>query len=580
MKKNCKFIIVMGGVISGVGKGIISSSLGKILKDYGFKVTIAKIDPYLNYDAGTLRPTEHGEVWVTDDGGEIDQDLGNYERFLNQDILKDNNITTGQVYKTVIDKERQGEYLGETVQIIPHIPNEVIRRLKIIATNNDFVVVEIGGTVGDYENVPFLFATKSLEREIGKKNIVNILVTYLFAPNHIEEIKTKPTQQAIKMLTESAGILPDFIVCRAHKKIDKDHKRKIETYANMSADKIVSAPNVENIYQVPMVLEKEKLGEKLLNYFKVKPKVKKIDRSWENKVLQMLNPKKSINIAIVGKYLETGDFVLKDSYISIKEALVHAGAKLNIKVNIDWISAKKIEETNKTDVLKKFDGILVPGGFGNNGVEGKIKAIEYARKNKVPYLGLCYGMQLALIEIARNVCNLKQANTSEISPNCDHKVIDFMPIQQELIKKHQYGGTMRLGAYAAILNPNTKIFKLYQSLSRIDKDKDRIKDITKNKEATYRIGKISKNDCVVLERHRHRYEVNPKYIETFEKKGVVFSSYHHRFDDTNLVESIELKNHPFFIGTQAHPEFKSRLNDPSPVFVGFVEAALKNKKKK
>jgi CTP synthase len=470
--------------------------------------------------------------------------------------------------------------LGQTVQIIPHIPNEVKRRLELVKKDNDFVIVEIGGTVGDYENTPFLFAMKSLEREIGKHNIANILVTYLFAPKHIEEIKTKPTQQAVKMLSETAGMTPDFIICRASKEIDKEHKRKIEVYANMNADRIFSSPDVETIYQVPQVLEKEKFGLKLLNHFGLKPKDTKNKSQWTKAVTQILSPKNSVKIAIVGKYLETGNFILKDSYISIKEALVHAGANLNTKINIEWVSAKNIEESQNVSFLKSFDGILVPGGFGNNGVEGKIKAIEFARKHNVPYLGLCYGMQLALIEIARNVCDLKQANTSEISPNCDHKVIDFMPIQQELIKKHQYGGTMRLGAYAAILNPNTKIFKLYQSLSRIDKDKDRIKDITKNKEATYRIGKISKNDRVVLERHRHRYEVNPKYIETFEKKGVVFSSYHHRFDDTNLVESIELKNHPFFIGTQAHPEFKSRLNDPSPVFVGFVEAALKNKKKK
>ncbi len=577
MKKTCKFIVVVGGVISGVGKGIISSSLGKILKDYGFKTTIIKIDPYLNYDAGTLRPTEHGEVWVTDDGGEIDQDLGNYERFLDQDISKENNITTGQVYKTVIDKERAGEYLGQTVQIIPHIPNEVIRRLKLAAKDNDFVIIEIGGTVGDYENVPFLFATKSLEREVGRKNIANVLVTYLFAPNHIEEIKTKPTQQAIKMLTESAGILPDFIVCRAHKEIDVEHKRKIEVYANMSTDKIVSAPNAETIYQVPSFLEKEKFGLKILKYFNVKPKNKRID-DWSKSIDQILNPKKEISIAIVGKYLETGSFMLKDSYISIKEALVHAGSKLKTKVNIEWVSAKNIETEKNANFLKKFDGILVPGGFGNNGVEGKMKAIQFARENNKPYLGLCYGMQLALIEIARNLCSLKEANTSENSPNCQYKIIDFIPIQKELLKNHQYGGTMRLGAYAAIVAKNTKLFNLYHKNNRLEKDQLRLKNILKDKSQLFRIGKISKDDVVILERHRHRYEVNPEYIDILKKKGVVFSSHHHRIDNTHLIESIELKNHPFFIGTQAHPEFKSRLNDPAPLFIGFVEACLKNKK--
>lgn len=565
---NKKYIVVVGGVLSGIGKGIATASIAKIMKNYGYSVTAVKIDPYINYDAGTLRPTEHGEVWVTNDGGEIDQDLGSYERFLSCDIPKRNNITTGQVYKEVIDKERAGEYLGKTVQFIPHIPQEIIRRIKIASEGYEITVVEIGGTIGDYENIPYLFAVKSLSRMEGKDNLAVVLITYLPIPSHLSEMKTKPTQQAIKQLSEHT-IFPDIIICRAKEPLDDVRKSKIETYANIETDFVISAPDVESIYEVPLKFEYEKLGIKLLNRLDLSPKKKADWEKWKKLTMGIISPKKSVKVAMVCKYLDIGGFSLKDSYISVSQALNHAGAHEQVNFDIKWIDAKEIEESG-TDCLKDVEGIIVPGGFGNSGIEGKIEAINYARKNRIPYLGLCLGMQLALVEYARNVMGLEGANSSEFDRDTPHPVIDFLADQEKILAMKHYGATMRLGAYAANLKRDSTIFKWYKETGRWEKDKESIKRIKEE----FRLGIIDQKEPVILERHRHRYEVNPIYIKDFEKEGVIFGGYHKPFDGEVLMEFMELPDHPYFVATQAHPEFKSRLEDPAPLFVGFLKSIL------
>ncbi|MEK6950088.1 MAG: CTP synthase [Nanoarchaeota archaeon] len=570
-----KFVVVAGGVMSGVGKGVTTASIARILSEHGYKVTAIKIDPYINYDAGTLRPTEHGEVWVTDDGGEIDQDLGTYERFLDVDIPRINNITTGQVYKTIIDKERSGKYLGQTVQFIPHVPEEIKRRIKEASKEFDIAVVEIGGTIGDYENVPFLFAMKSLERELGKVNVAYVLITYLPIPSHMEEMKTKPTQQAIRLLGET-GIFPDFIICRAKKALDNVRKKKIEIYANIPSENVISEPDIETVYSIPLDLEREQLGIKILKELNLKQKKELELSEWKKLVGRIQNPKSHIKIAIVGKYIDIGDYSLADSYLSINQALIHAGAALNVGVDITWVDAKTFEEDgSKANELKAFDGIIVPGGFGSSGVEGKIKAINFARTKNTPYLGLCYGMQLAIVEYARNVCNMKDANTTEVDPKTEFPVIDILSSQKELMEKNEYGGTMRLGAYAAVLKDKSQILKLYEKTGRLKEDEKRLQELMKDKSQGFRLGVLEKGKKVVLERHRHRYEVNPKFIDELEKNGLVFSGYNLMEDGTKLMEYIELPKNDFFTGTQAHPEFKSRLGNPSPLFYGFVKSCMK-----
>tara|TARA_Y100000310_G_scaffold72424_1_gene68465 strand:+ start:12634 stop:14271 length:1638 start_codon:yes stop_codon:yes gene_type:complete len=543
-----KYIIVTGGVISGVGKGVATASIGRILQEYGYSVTAIKIDPYINCDAGTLRPTEHGEVWVTDDGGEIDQDLGNYERFLGHSIPKINNITTGQIYRTLIEKERKGDFLGETVQFIPHVPEEIKSRIKQSSERYDIVLIEIGGTIGDFENIPFLFAVKSLENEIGIENICHMMVSYLPIPSHLEEMKTKPTQMAIKLLGEN-GIQPDFILCRGKKELDYVRKTKLEKYANIKSEHIISMPDVigpgtvNTIYIIPLDLEKEKLGEKLLKRLNLEKRKEPDWKEWEEAVKKIITPENHIKIAMVGKYLDIGDFQLKDSYISINEALKHSGSKNNVKVDIKWIDSKQFEDEENSEIidkLKGFHGILIPGGFGSSGVEGKINAIKYARENNIPYLGLCLGLQLAVVEFARNVCNLGDAHSTEIDCQTQNPVIDILEEQKAITEK---GATMRLGAYDAILKPDSRVYNLYN----------------KNK---------------ISERHRHRYEVNPNYHKILEDAGMVFSGVS---PDRKLVEFIELPNHRFFIATQAHPEFKSSLLKPAPLFDGFVQACLEMK---
>lgn len=571
-----KYIFVTGGVISGVGKGVTTASIGKIMQEYGFSVTAIKIDPYINFDAGTLRPTEHGEVWVTDDGGEIDQDLGNYERFLNQSIPKNHNLTTGQIYHTVIERERSGQYLGKTVQYIPHITDEIKKRITTAAQGYDIALVEIGGTTGDYENIPYLFSAKSLEKEIGKNNVLYFLVTYLPVPHHAQEMKTKPTQQAIKMLYESAGIFPDFIICRSRFPIDEVRKKKIETYVNISSEYIISAPDSDSIYKIPTILEKEKLGKKIIQKFKLKPKRHPRWQIWDKLIRQLQNPKKKLKIAIVGKYLNIGQFTLEDSYISIREALNHASAHLHTQIEIIWIDASHFEKhPKKISELNFVDGIIIPGGFGDSGVEGKIAAIRYAREHQIPFLGLCYGMQLAIIEFARHVCHLPQANTTEVNPKTPDPVIDILPAQKKILNQNRYGATMRLGAYLATLDPKSKIYHFYQKTKRLTQDQKQIKYTINEKSGLFRLGLNYQLENSILERHRHRYEVSPQYLELLSKKGISFSGWHIRTDHTKLIEFIELPNHPFFLATQAHPEFKSSLINPAPLFLGFIQACLK-----
>lgn len=540
---NTRFILVAGGVISGVGKGVTTASLGKILKEYGYKVTLIKIDPYINCDAGTLRPTEHGEVWVTEDGGEIDQDLGTYERFLNEDLPKKNNITTGQIYKAVIDRERSGGYLGQTVQCIPHLIDEIKQRITQTAAGYDIAIVELGGTVGDYENVPYLFAFKALERELARDYVAYILVTYLPIPCHIGEMKTKPTQQAIRELGQE-GIFPDFIICRSKQALDEERMKKIETFANIKAQNIIAAPDLTTIYSMPLILEEQGMGKKLLAHFKLEALKEPDWKPWRQLVTTIEKPRSRIQIAIIGKYVNSGDYCIADSYVSIYQALVHAGAQEHIGVDITWFDASNFEH-NPTLLtqLHKFHGIIIPGGFGTSGVEGKVAAINYVRKHGIPCLGLCYGMQLMVLEWARNECKMEGANTTEIDPDTRYPIIDILPTQKMLIQKKKYGGTMRLGAYKASLKKESLVHALY-------------------------------NQEVISERHRHRYEVNPAYVDHLQRAGIIFSGHHMRSDGTQLMEFVELPPtvHPFFVATQAHPEFKSRLGSPSPLFHGFIKA--------
>jgi len=567
-----RYIVIAGGVMSGVGKGVAAASTGKILQEYGYSATAIKIDPYINFDAGTLRPTEHGEVWVTEDGGEIDQDLGNYERFLGVELPKKNNITTGQIYKAVIDKERRGEYLGKTVQFIPHIPDEIKSRVKMSGEGYDFVLVEIGGTIGDYENIPFLFAMKSLEREVGPGRVAYVLITYLPVPDHISEMKTKPTQQAIKMLSEH-GIFPDFILCRGKNALDNVRKKKIETYANIPSENVISAPDVDTLYAIPLNFEKERLGEKILKRFSLEKKREPDWGEWRSLVDRIETPQNTVKVGMVGKYVDIGDYSLADSYISVNQALQHAGAHLSVGVDITWVDSKRFEtDPGGIQVLKEFDGIVVPGGFGGSGVEGKVRAIQFCRENGIPFLGLCYGLQCAIVEYARNVCGMEGASSAEIDPQSEYKVIDILPTQRELIERKNYGATMRLGAYAAVLKPDTSVHRLYEETGRLKLDSEKIRLWKSEPDMAFRLGILDNGAEVVLERHRHRYEVSPRYLGAMEERGLVFSGVHTRLDKTDLVEFIELPRHTFFVATQAHPEFKSRLESPAPLFLGFVRA--------
>jgi CTP synthase len=572
-----KFIFVSGGVMSGVGKGVVAASLGKLLQEYGYTTTIIKADPYINYDAGTLRPTEHGEVWVTDDGGEIDLDLGTYERFLNQDMFKRNNMTTGQVYKSVIDRERAGGYLGGTVSFIPHIPQEIVERIRSGAQDCEVAIVEIGGIVGDYENIPFLFASKSLERELGVDNVAHIMVTYLPTPTLLGEMKTKPTQLAIKMLRQE-GIIPDFLMCRAEKAVDEIRRKKIGSTMHINTENIISVPDLATVYEVPLHLEREHFGEKVMQRLKLAPKKSLNLAPWARRVEHILSPKKHVKIAVCGKYLGTGSYNLEDSYLSVREALVHAGAELGVGIDITWLRAHDIEDGRiAPEHLKQYAGLIVPGGFGGMGVEGKMKLIEYARTNKMPYLGLCYGMQLACVEFARNVCGMHGAHTTEVDEATPFPVVDLLPEQQGVVDTQGFGGTMRLGGYVALLTVGGRVHELYKETGRLTEDKHSLEQrmhegadhVSTSLQRAYEQG-----EPVIIERHRHRYEINPAYVARLEEAGLFFSGKYIREDGTHLMEFVELLNHPFFVATQAHPEFKSRLGNPSPLFYGFVKACF------
>jgi len=536
------YIIVTGGVISGLGKGITTASIGKILQLHGYSVTAIKIDPYMNFDAGTLRPTEHGEVWVTEDGGEIDQDLGHYERFLDINIPKSQNITTGQVYSAVIEKERKGKYLGKTVQPIPHVTDEIKKRILRPASENkiDFVIVEIGGTVGDYENVLFLEAVRQMRQE-GEK-VVFVHVTYVPMLDALGEAKTKPTQHSVKLLRE-IGIMPDFIITRSEKTLDNVRREKIAMFCNVHEDDVISNEDVDNIYAVSLIFEKQDLCKKILHKLNLRRDHDDM-QGWEKFIKKIRTLKNTVKIGIVGKYFDIGTSQLSDSYISVIEAVKHAAWNNNLMPDIRWIDSKIFEkDPKKLKSLDELDGIIVPGGFGLSGIEGKIQTIRYARENKIPYLGLCLGMQLAVVEYARNVCGMKNAHTAEFDKKTSFPVIDFIPDQIKIVQESRYGATMRLGAWPAILKKGSLIYKLY------GEDK-------------------------VSERHRHRYEVNPEYIEKLEQCGIIFSG---RSPDGVLMEFMEIPNHPYFVGTQAHPEFKSRPLKPAPLFNGLIKAA-KNRK--
>ncbi len=555
IKKQPKYIFICGGVMSGVGKGTSSASIGKILQSRGFKVTAIKIDPYVNVDAGTMNPTEHGEVFVTEDGTECDQDVGNYERFLNTNIYDINYITTGRVYQTVIQKERNLEYGGKCVEVVPHIPEEVIRRIKKVAksTGADFILIEIGGTVGEYQNILFLEAARILKIQ-EPKNVLFILVTYLPIPSKIGEMKTKPTQQAVRTMN-SAGLQPDIIIARAEKPLDEKRKEKISMFCNVDKGDVISAPDVDSIYEIPLNFEKDNLSLKILKKFQMKPKKNRDLQDWEKLVKKIHHPKKEIKIGIAGKYFKTGDFILTDSYISVIEAVKHAAYNFDSKPIIDWLDTEEFEDTpSKLKNLKNFDGIIVPGGFGSRGTQGKIKIIKFCRENNIPFLGICYGMQIAVIEFARNVLNFKDANSTEINPKTKYPVIDLMEEQKKNLKNAQYGGTMRLGAYNCEIKKGTIAFQAY-------------------KNSSFPKIQLENGNIIIQERHRHRYEFNNKFKETFEKNGMIFSGIN---PETKLVEIIEIKNHPFFVGSQFHPEFKSRPLNPHPLFQEFIKSTLKN----
>ena len=536
-----RYIFVTGGVVSSLGKGLSSASLAYLLQSRGFRVRIRKLDPYLNVDPGTMSPFQHGEVFVTDDGAETDLDLGHYERFSGVSAKKSDNITTGKIYNDVLKKERKGEYLGKTVQVIPHITDRIKKFIKHDSSKEDFVICEIGGIVGDIESLPFVEAIRQFANDVGKKNALFIhltLVPYLKAS---DEIKTKPTQHSVKEL-RSIGIQPDIIICRSERPIPLEHRKKISLFCNVDIKNVIETVDVKTIYEAPISFFREKLDVQVLNYFKLRSKKSANLKPWKKITKVILQNKKKVNIAIIGKYVE-----LKDAYKSLDEALTHGGINNKIKVNLIRIDSEKLKVLEIKKKLKNISGILIPGGFGKRGTDGKIEAIKFARKNKIPFLGICYGMQMAIIEFARNKLNIKNATSSEF----DKKGLAIIGLINEWNKDgkmikgtdKELGGTMRLGSYDAILKEKSLIKKIYKSK-------------------------------LIKERHRHRYEVNIAFKDKFEKKGMIFSGLS---PDNKLPEIIELDNHPWFVGVQFHPEFKSRPLSPHPLFSSFIKAAKNHK---
>ena len=537
-----RYIFVTGGVVSSLGKGLSSASLAYLLQSRGFKVRIRKLDPYLNVDPGTMSPFQHGEVFVTDDGAETDLDLGHYERFSGISAKQSDNITTGQIYSDVLKKERKGKYLGKTVQVIPHVTDRIKEFIKNDIKNEDFVICEIGGTVGDIESLPFVEAIRQFSNDIGKKNTLFIHLTLVPYMKASDEIKTKPTQHSVKEL-RSIGIQPDIIICRCERDIPLGQKKKISLFCNVDIRNVIQTIDVKTIYEAPISFNNENLDKQVLDYFKIKSRKNVNLNPWKKITKIVLNPKKYVNIAIIGKYVN-----LKDAYKSLDEALVHGGIHNNFKVNLIRIESDNLKPSEIKNKLKNVSGILIPGGFGKRGTEGKIAAIKYARTNKIPFLGICFGMQMAIIEFARNVLKIKSASSSELNPKCTPVVglIHEWKKDGKTIKgtDKDLGGTMRLGSYDAELSKNSLIRSIYKSR-------------------------------IIKERHRHRYEVNTNFKNQFERKGLIFSG---NSPDKNLPEIVELKNHPWFIGVQFHPEFKSRPLTPHPLFSSFIKAAKNHKK--
>ncbi|MEI8103795.1 MAG: CTP synthase [Candidatus Moraniibacteriota bacterium] len=539
-KKQTKYIFVVGGVMSGVGKGITASSIGKILQARGLIVSAFKIDPYINVDAGTMNPTEHGEVFVLDDGYETDQDMGNYERFLDISLSRDNYLTTGRVYQTVINRERNLEYHGKCVEVVPHIPQEVNRCIERAAekANADVMIIEIGGTIGEYQNILFLEAGRMMKAKCPD-DVLFVLVSYLPVPSKLGEMKTKPTQYAARTLN-GTGIQADIIVARSDRPLDERRKEKIAVFCNMRKEDVISAPDIDSVYEVPLNFERDHLSALLLKKLGLRTRPSDLSE-WKEFTEKVRGAKKTVKIGIIGKYFKTGDFVLSDAYISVIEAIKHGAYSQKIKPQLEWLDSEEYEEhPEKLKELTSYDGVLIPGGFGSRGIEGKIAAIEFCRVNKIPYFGLCYGMQLAVIEYARHKAGMPEANTTEVNPNTTQPVIDILPEQKKLLAKKQYGATMRLGSYEAVIRKGTIASKAYQS-------------------------------ATLAERHRHRYEVNPEYIEALIEAGLVFSA---TSPDERLMEVVELpvSIHPFFVATQFHPELLSRPLHPHPLFRAFVKA--------
>ena len=534
MSSKTKYIFVTGGVTSSLGKGIISASLAKLLQARGFSVTIQKLDPYINVDPGTLNPYEHGECYVTDDGAETDLDLGHYERFLNVATSQDNNVTTGRIYQSVINRERRGDYLGKTVQVIPHITNEIKEHVLELSKDDtyDVVITEIGGTVGDIESLPFIESIRQLKWDLGEK-VLFIHLTLIPYLSTSGELKTKPTQHSVKTLLEY-GIQPDILVCRTEHHLADELRKKIALFCNVEQKCVIESIDAKSIYEVPLLMQQEKLDVVVCEKLKLEGNENYELKKWNKFLKNLFEPKKSINIALIGKYVE-----LKDSYISIAESLIHAGAKNKTKVNINWIHSSKLEDEDIHQLLSKMNGIIVAPGFGSRAIEGKINAVKYARENNIPFLGICLGMQCAVVEFARNVIGLDGAHSTEINSDTNHPVISMMEEQKKL---KNLGGTMRLGAYDCHFKENSLLHDIYE------------KD-------------------VISERHRHRFEFNNDYIDDFEKHGIVFSGKNIK---NNLMETIEYSQHPWFVGVQYHPEYKSTVVNPHPLFINFVKAGLKH----
>jgi CTP synthase len=556
-KLNTKFIFVSGGVISSVGKGVTTASLAALLQSRGYTVAPVKCDAYLNVDAGTIRPQEHGEVFVADDGIETDQDLGNYERFMNADLSSANYVTNGQLLQTIIQRERNFEYDGEDVEVALHVPEEIINRLERAARARkaDFVICEIGGTVGEYQNMLFIEANRIMKYR-DSRDVVHIHVGYLPTPPSIGEMKSKPVQNSVMQLVGS-GIQPDFLIGRAEKPLDDRRKETLAWTTNIPKANIISAPNVDTIYRVPLAFDQQGLTDKILAKFGMTAKKRdmKVWKKLTDTITQVNRSNNEINIAVVGKYFETGAYKLADVYISVVEAIKHASWNNKVKTKLHWISSADVESKGAKAMLSSYDGIVVPGGFGSRGTEGMIETIKYARTNKIPYLGLCYGMQMATIEFARNVAKLRKANTTEVDPKSPHSVIHIMPDQEKNLLNREYGATMRLGAWDCVIKRGTHTEKAYANAKWIKKT----------------------GTAKISERHRHRYEFNNEYRERLEEAGLVISG---TTPDGQLVEIIELKDHPFFVGSQFHPEFKSRPMAPHPLFNGFMAAVVKRSKKK